>query len=88
MAFSFKFGFALTALRRRGGASAVLSAIARIFPGYLSGAQLVCATPNDAAWHLAVGAHQGALLDCSWPTPGSPGSGIYSTLDCSTEIPA
>lgn len=64
-----------------------LDGIDRMFPGYLSGERLICATPSDSAWHLAVGAHQGALLDCTWPTPGSAGTGAYSTLDCDTEIP-
>lgn len=80
-------GIGITAQQRR-GVSAILRAIDRIFPDYLDGDVLVCAVPSFPEWHLAIGAHQGDLLDCAWPTPGSDGTGAYSPLDCTTEIPA
>ena len=74
--------------RRRRSPLAILHAIERLFPGYLSGEALNCAVPPFPEWHLAAGAWQGSLLDCAWPTPGADGVGVYDNLDCMTEPPA
>jgi hypothetical protein len=68
--------------------SEVLRMLERMFPGYLSGARLVCAVPSDPLWHLAAGGEQGSILDCAYPVPGAePETGYYAILDCEQEIP-
>lgn len=74
----------------RGGMAlpATLRTIHRMFPFYLRGDRLVCTTPSEPEWHLAVAAWQGERLDCNWPTPGAePTSGMYHRLDCTEAVP-